>query len=149
MLKDACHAHIMFEIIHTFINVHDAVSLSSFLIPIYGTFVETILKCHGTSSNTPTSNGIHQPCIVSNEWGQRWNSFNLWLYVWNLTWLDKTHAFIVWEGFKSQGCMLCPHSIWDCPHFHQRSSCSLTVIIHHSHQGNLCWNYLEMPWNVF
>ena len=67
----------------------------------------------------------------------------------NLTWLDKTHAFTVWEGFKAQGCMLCPHNLWDPPHFHQRSSCSLIVIIHHSHQWNICWNSLEMSWNVF
>ena len=67
----------------------------------------------------------------------------------NLTWLDKTCAFTVWEGFKAQGCMLCPHNHWDCPRFHQLSSCSLIVIIHHSHQGNLCPNYLEISWNVF
>ena len=52
----------------------------------------------------------------------------------NLAWLDKTHAFTAWEGFKAQGCMSCPHILWDCPHFHQRSSCSLIVIIRHSRQ---------------
>ena len=46
----------------------------------------------------------------------------------NLTWLDKTHAFMVWDGFKAQGYMLCSHNLWDCPRFHQRSSCSLIVI---------------------
>ena len=67
----------------------------------------------------------------------------------NLTWLDKTHAFMVWEGFKAQGCMSCPHNLWDHPRFHQHSSCSLVVIIRHSHQGNLCQKSLEMSWNVF
>ena len=67
----------------------------------------------------------------------------------NLTWLGKTHAFMVWEGFKAQGCMSCPHNLWDHPRFHQSSSCSLIVIIHHSHQWNLCWNSLEMSWSVF
>ena len=68
---------------------------------------------------------------------------------WILTWLDKTHAFMVWDGFKAQGCMSCLHTLWDRPHFHQHSSCSLNVIIRHSHQQNLCWNTLEMSWNVF
>ena len=67
----------------------------------------------------------------------------------NLTWLDKIHAFIVWEGFKAQGCMSCPHNLWDHPHFHQRSSCNLIVIIHHSHQQSICQNSLEMSWNIF
>ena len=56
----------------------------------------------------------------------------------NLTWLDKTCAFTVWEGFKAQGCMACPQNLWDHPRLHQHSSCSLMVIIHHSHQRNLC-----------
>ena len=67
----------------------------------------------------------------------------------NLTWLDKTHAFMLWEGFKAQGCISCPHNLWDRPHFHQRSSCSLIVISRHSHQRNLCRNSLEMSWNIF
>ena len=67
----------------------------------------------------------------------------------NLTWLDNTHAFIVWEGVNTQGCMSFPHNIWDFPHLHQRSSCSLIVIIRHSHLCNLCQNSLEMSWNVF
>ena len=46
----------------------------------------------------------------------------------NLTWLDKTCDFTVWEGFKAQGCMSCTHNVWDHPHFHQCSSCSLFVI---------------------
>ena len=61
---------------------------------------------------------------------------------WNLTWLDKTHAFTLWEGFKAQGCMSCPHNVWDHPHFHQRSSCNLIVIFCHSHQRNICCNSL-------
>ena len=67
----------------------------------------------------------------------------------NLTWLDKTHASMAWEGFKDQGCMLCPHNRWDRPRFHQCSSCSLIVIICHSHQLNHCQNSLEMSWNFF
>ena len=67
----------------------------------------------------------------------------------NLTWLDKTHAFMVWDGFKAQGCTSSMHNVWYRPHFHQRSSCSFTVIIHHSHQRNICWNSLEMSWIVF
>ena len=67
----------------------------------------------------------------------------------NLTWLEKTHAFIMWEGFKAQGCMLFPHNLWDHPRFHQRSSCNLIVIICHSHQRNCCWNSLELSWNAF
>ena len=67
----------------------------------------------------------------------------------NLIWLDKTHAFTMWEGFKAQGCLTCSKNIWDRPCFHQRSSCSLVVIILHSHQQNLCRNSLEMSWNVF
>ena len=66
----------------------------------------------------------------------------------NLTWLDKTHAFMVWEGFKAQVCMSCLHNICDCPCFHQCSSCSIIVIIRHSHQLNLCRKSLEMSWNV-
>ena len=66
----------------------------------------------------------------------------------NLTWWDKTHAFMVWEGFKAQGCMSFPHNLLDRPHFHQCWSCSLIVIIRHSHQGNLCWTSLGMSWNV-
>ena len=67
----------------------------------------------------------------------------------NFTWLDKTHSFMLWEGFKAQGCMSCPHNHWDCPRFHQLSSCSLIVIICNSHQENLCRNYPEMSWKVF
>ena len=67
----------------------------------------------------------------------------------NFTWLDKTRAFMVCEGFKAQGCMLYPHNLWDRPRFHQRSSCSLIVMIHHSNQHNLCQNSLEMSWNIF
>ena len=62
----------------------------------------------------------------------------------NLTWLDKTHAFTVWEGFKAQGCMSCPHNLWDHPCLHQCSSWSLIVIICHSHQQNLCLNSFVM-----
>jgi hypothetical protein len=68
---------------------------------------------------------------------------------WNLTWLDKTHAFMVWEGFKAQECMSCLHNLWYRPCFHQCSSCSLIVIIHHSHQHNRSQNSLEMSWNAF
>ena len=68
---------------------------------------------------------------------------------WNLIWLDKTHSFTVWKGFKDQGFKSCPHNVWDHPHFHQHSSWCLIVIIHHSHQWNLCQNSLEMSSNVF
>ena len=68
----------------------------------------------------------------------------------NLTWLDKTHAFMLWEGFKAREYMSCPHNLWlDRPCFHQRSSCNLIVIIRHSHQWNICRNSLEMSWNIF
>ena len=67
----------------------------------------------------------------------------------NLTWLDKTRTFTLWEGFKDQGCMSCPYNVWDHPHFHKRSSCSLIIIILHSHHWNLCRNSLEMWWNIF
>ena len=67
----------------------------------------------------------------------------------NLTWLDKTYAFTVWEGFKAQGCLTCSKNIWDHPHLHQHSSCSLMVIIRHSHKWNLCQNSIEMSWNAF
>ena len=67
----------------------------------------------------------------------------------NLTWLDKTHAFTVWEGFKAQACMSYPYNIWDHTCFNQRSSCSIIVIIRHSHQQNLCRNSIEMSWNIF
>ena len=68
----------MFDIINIFINFHHVVSLSSFSIPINGIFVETLLKCHGMSSiKNPTTNAIiHQPCMLSGEWGQRSNSCN-------------------------------------------------------------------------
>ena len=66
-----------------------------------------------------------------------------------LTWLDKTHAFMVWDVFKAQGCMSCLHNLWDHPRFHQRSSCSLIVIFCHSHQRNICRNSLEISLNVF
>ena len=46
----------------------------------------------------------------------------------NLTWLDKTHAFMVWEGFKAQGCMSCLHNVWDRPCFHQHSLCNNIVL---------------------
>ena len=49
--QGSCCSCILFEIIHIFINVHYAVSLSSFAIPINGIFFETLLKCHETSSN--------------------------------------------------------------------------------------------------
>ena len=145
-LKDACHACIMFDSVHAFINVHHAVLVSSFSIPIKGIFVETLLKCHGTSSNyKPNPNTIiHRRRTLSHEMGQRCACMHR-----NLTWLEKTHAFIVWEGFRAKGCMSCPHNLWDRPHFHQRSSCSLIVIIRHSHQQSLCQNSLEMSWNVF
>ena len=67
----------------------------------------------------------------------------------NFTWLDKTYAFMVWEGFKAQEWLTFPQTIWDHPHLHQRSSCSLMVIIIHSHQWSLCRNSIEMSWNVF
>ena len=67
----------------------------------------------------------------------------------NLAWLDTTHTFMVWDGFKDQGCMSFTCNVWYHPHFHQRSSCNLFVIIRHSHQQNICWNSLEMSWNVF
>ena len=68
---------------------------------------------------------------------------------WNLTWLNKTHAFMVWDGFKAQGCMWCMHNLWDHPCFHQCSSCNLIVIICHSHQRNRCRKSLEMSSNTF
>ena len=68
----------------------------------------------------------------------------------NLTWLDKTHAFTLWEGFKAREYMSCPHNLWLVhPRFHQCSSWSLIVIIHHSHLWNRCRNSLEMSWKVF
>ena len=71
-LKDACSAHIIFEIIHVFINVHHVVSLSSFTIHIERIFVETLLKCHGTTSNyKPITNAIiHRRHTLSSERGQ-------------------------------------------------------------------------------
>ena len=79
--KDTCHSCIIFEIIHVSISVHHAVSLSSFVIPIKGIFIKTLLKCHGTSSNEPITNAIiHWRHTLSSEWGQRLNSFKLWLY---------------------------------------------------------------------
>ena len=92
---------------------------------------------------------IHRCCTLSGEWGQHWNFFNSCLYASKFYMVHKTHAFTVWEGFKAQGCMSCPHNLWDHPCFHQRSSCSLIIIIHHSHEGNLCWNSFEMSWNIF
>ena len=103
--KDACCACIIFEIIQVFINVHHAVSLSSFAIPIKGIFIETILKCS-------------------------WNIFQ--------------QAFMLWEGFKAQGCISCLHNVWHHQYFHQHSSCSVIVIILHSHQwSKLSWNVME------
>ena len=67
----------------------------------------------------------------------------------NLTWLDKTPTFIMWEGFKAQGYLTYPQNIWDHPRLLQCSSCSLMVIIRHSHQQNLCRNSIEMSWNTF
>ena len=149
-LKDACHSHIIFEIIHVCINVHHVVSLSSFSIPIYGIFVETLLKCHGTSSYIPITNiMIHWHCTLTSEWGNTEIPSNCSYMHRNLTWLDKTHAFTVWEGFKAQGFLTCLHMLWDHPCLHQRSSCSIIVIIHHSHLWNLCRNSLEMSWNIF
>ena len=149
-LKDACRAHIILEIIHVFINVHHVVLLSSFAIPINKIFFKTLLKCHGciptSPSPMPLSTGIAR-------WGV--NGANIEItsicaYMRrNLTWLDKTHAFTVWEGCKDRGYMSCLHNLWDRPCFHQGSSCSVIVIINHSQQWNRCRNYLEMSWNVF
>ena len=127
-------APIIFEIIHIFINVHHVVSLSSFSIPINEIFFETLLKCHEMSSNKRAHHLFHCPLTptLSSEWGQHCDSFNLGCMCRILTWLDKTHTFMVWEGFKAQVCMSCLHNIFDHPHFHQRSSCSLIVIILHS-----------------
>ena len=49
------------------------------LLPLSGCcyiiFVETFLKCHG-SSNAPITNVIlHQPHTMRSEWGQRWNFY--------------------------------------------------------------------------
>jgi hypothetical protein len=81
-LKDACHAHIIFDIIHVFINVHHAVSLSSFVIPINGIVVK--LSWNGMEHlpiNKPITIAIiHRHRMLSSERGQRWNSFNLCLY---------------------------------------------------------------------
>ena len=55
------------------------VSLSNGVVSIYRIFVGNLLKCHGTS-NSSTKNSMHQPHIVSSEWGQRWNFFNMCLY---------------------------------------------------------------------
>jgi hypothetical protein len=55
------------------------VSLSSFVVFICIIFVGTLLKCHRTS-NSPTTNFMHLPRIVSSEWGQRCNFFNMCLY---------------------------------------------------------------------
>ena len=64
----------------------------------------------------------------------------------NLTWLDKTHAFTVWEGFKAQGCMSCPHNLWDCPCFHQCSSlshCRHSPFPSTEFLSKLSWNVME------
>jgi hypothetical protein len=45
------------------------ISLSSFVVSICRIFVGTLLKFHG-NSNSPTINVMHQPLIVSSEWGQ-------------------------------------------------------------------------------
>ena len=55
------------------------VSLSNVIVSICIIFVGTLLKCHGTSNST-TQNVMHWPCIVTNEWGQRWNLLNMCLY---------------------------------------------------------------------
>ena len=55
---------------------------------------------------------------------------------------------MVWEGIKAQGCMSCPHNVWDHPYFHQQLSCSVIIVIHHSHQWNICRISLEISWNV-
>ena len=139
-LKYACCACIIIFIIHIFINVHHAVSFSSFTIPIKRIFVETLLKFHGTSSNKPITNVTHW--VVN---GANVEIPSTCAYMCrNLTWSDKKDAFTVWEDFKAQGYMSCPHNIWDHPHFHQRSSCSLIVIIPYSHQRKICPNSLEM-----
>ena len=46
----------------------------------------------------------------------------------NLTWLDKTHAFVVWEGFKAKWCMSFLHNVWDRPRFHHHSWCNNVVL---------------------
>ena len=78
-LKDVLCPHIIFEIVHVHINTHNVHLI--FIIchfHMYNSF-GTLLKCHGTS-NSPTTNVMHQPHIVRNEWGQRWNFFNMFLY---------------------------------------------------------------------
>ena len=81
-LEDTCRAHIIFEIIQVFINVHHIVSLWSFTIHINRIFVKTLLKCHGTSSyyNPITNSIIHQHHTLSSEMGQHWNCFNFCFY---------------------------------------------------------------------
>ena len=65
----------------------------------------------------------------------------------NLTWLDKAQAFTVWEGFKAQGCLMCPYNLWDRLCLHQCSSCSLIVIIFPfpsmESLSKLSWNVME------
>ena len=53
--------------------------LSNVVVSIYRIFIGTLLKCHGTSNST-TKNVMHWPRIVSSEWGQHWNFFNMCLY---------------------------------------------------------------------
>ena len=55
------------------------ISLPSFIIAICRILVGTLLKCQGTSNST-TQNDMHRPCIVSSQWGQRCNFFNMFLY---------------------------------------------------------------------
>ena len=90
---------------------------------------------------------IHRPCTMSSEWGQRWNFFKLCLYASKFDIVRRTHTLMVCKGFKTQGSLPSPHNIQDRPSLHQRSSCSLIVIVCHSHLFNICRNSLEMSWN--
>ena len=88
------------------------------------------------SSKNPITNAmIHRHRTLNSEWGNVEIPSNCACIHQNLTWLDRAHAFMVWDGFKAQGCLTCPHNIWDCPSLHQSSSCSLIVIIRHPIKG--------------
>ena len=106
-LKDAWCPRIIFEIFHICINIHHAVSLSSFVIHIYGIFDETLLKFHGTYSNTPITNVIHQCSRVRSEWGQCWNFFKCFLHASKFdmvrldTCLDGMQGYQDWRIFPN------------------------------------------------
>ena len=149
-LKDARRPHIIFEIFHVCINIHHAVSLSSFIIPKY----EYLSKLSwNIMEHLPTSPSPMPWSTDAAHWALNGANVvitsNCACMHRNLTWLDKTHAFMVWDGFKAQGCMSFMHNVWYRPHFHQCSSCSFFVIFFHSHQRNIFQHSLEMSRNIF